>query len=201
MKKLHVKQTEILRILKDNRDNPLTIKKLSEEAQIESPGVLYHHLNQLEKKGYLKRNPNNSKDYFVVDSPENSVVYVGKYGLAQCGPNGSILEGDPISFIPIASSLIRFPVSDAFIVEAQGDSMEPKIKEGDIIIAKKQQSAENGEIVVCVFKLEALIKRFSKIDRTILLVSLNQDKYPPLLVTSETDLKIEGIVKNILNYN
>lgn len=201
MKKLHPNQSKILELLKLNRNNPLTIKNLSEEVGIDSPGVLYHHLRQLEKKGYLKRNPNNSKDYVVLDSPESTVVYIGKYGLAQCGPNGSILEDGPIEHLAIASSLIRFPASEAFIVEAKGDSMEPKIKEGDIVIAKKQNTAEHGDIIVCVFKLVAIIKKFSKINGYISLISLNQDKHHPLSVTNEDDFRIEGVVRNILNYS
>lgn len=201
MKKLHPKQSEILELLKVNADNPLTIKKLSKDVGIESPGVLYYHLSQLERKGYLKRNPQNSKDYVILDSPEKTVVYIGKYGLAQCGPNGSILEDDPIEQIPIASRLLRFSSTDAFIVQARGDSMEPKIKDGDIIIAKKQKTAEHGDIVVCVFKQEALIKKISNINGNISLVSLNQDKYYPLMVTDENDFRVEGIVKNILNYS
>ncbi len=201
MKTLHPKQSELLELLKNNSDNPLTIKKLSEHIGIESPGVLYHHLRQLEKKGYIKRNPQNSKDYVVLDSPENTVVYIAKYGMAQCGPNGSILEDAPIEQIPIASSLLRFSALEAFIVQARGNSMEPKIKNGDIIIAKKQNTAEHGDIVVCVFKLEALIKKISIIQGNISLVSLNQEKYHPFMVTDENDFRIEGIVKNILNYS
>lgn len=201
MKKLHSKQNEILRLLKEHKESPLTIKSLSEETGIESPGVLYHHLRQLEKKGYLKRNPHNSKDYVVMDSPESSVVYIAKYGLAQCGPNGSILDDGPIEHLAIASSLIRFSASEAFIVEAKGDSMEPKIKNGDIVIAKKQNTAEHGDIIVCVFKLGASIKKYTNINGNISLYSLNQDKHPPLNITDESDFKIEGVVKNILNYS
>lgn len=201
MKSLHQKQKRILQLLKEYRDNPLTIKSLSEKTHIDSPGVLYHHLEQLEKKGYIKRNPNNSKDYVVLDKPENTVVYIGKYGMAQCGPNGSILEDGPVEQIPIASNLMRFPSADAFIVEAKGDSMEPKIKSGDIIIAKKQNTAEHGDIIVCVYKLEALIKKFSNINGNISLISLNHDKYYPLPVTDADDLKIEGVVKNIISYS
>ncbi len=201
MKSLHAKQKKILELLKEHRDNPLTIKSLSAKVDIDSPGVLYHHLDQLEKKGYLKRNPQNSKDYVVLDKPENNIVYIGKYGMAQCGPNGSILEDGPVEQIPIASNMIRFPSSEAFIVEAKGDSMEPKIKEGDIIIAKKQNIAEHGEIIVCVYKLEALIKKFSAIDGSIYLISLNSDKYPPRHVIDENDLKIEGVVKNIMSFS
>lgn len=200
MKSLHDKQKIIFELLKTNFSNPLTIKELSSKSDIDSPGVLYYHLAQLEKKGYLKRNPNNSKDYIVLDSPEKNVVYIGKYGKARCGPNGNILEGNPIDHIPIASNLLRFPSADAFIVEADGDSMEPKIFEGDIIIAKKQNIASHGDIVVCSLNEEVLIKKYIKIGNNISLISLNQEKYHPIGVSENDLFIISGLVKNILHY-
>lgn len=200
MKNLHPKQNEILKILKENSQNPLSIKQLKEEVGITSPGVFYHHLEQLEKKGYLKRNPNNSKDYVVMEKRESSVVYIANYGKAHCGPNGSILEDEPIEQIPIASSLIRFSASDAFIVQAEGDSMEDKIKHGDLVIAKKQKHAEPGDIIVCVYKMEAKIKRYFQKDGIIMLVSENRT-YDPLPVLNVDDLLIEGVVKNIISFS
>ena len=201
MKKLHHKQEKILSLLKDNSSNPLSIKDLSLESDIDSPGVLYYHLNQLEKKGYLKKNPNNSKDYIVLESPEDNIVYIGNYGKAQCGYRGDILDGDPLNHIPIASSLLRFSSKEAFIVEAQGDSMEPKIFEGDIIIAKKQNSAEHGDIIICSFNNEILIKKYIRQSNSISLISLNQEKYYPIGVSEDDVLIISGIVKNILAYH
>lgn len=198
MKKLHPTQAKLLKLLKDNVNTPLSMVELSAEADINSPGVLYHHLKQLEVKGYLKRNPDNPKDYVIMDSPEKAVVYINKYGMAQCGPNGSILDGNPIERIPVASLLLRFPASDAFIVEAKGDSMEPKIESGDIIIAKKQNHAESGEIVVCVFEEKALIKQYLIIGERHVLHSLNKNYE---LIDATTDLRIEGIVKNIIRHN
>lgn len=198
MKKLHPTQVKLLKLLKDNIDTPLSMVELSAEADINSPGVLYHHLKQLETKGYLKRNPDNPKDYIVMDSPEKAVVYINKYGMAQCGPNGSILDGTPIERIPVASLLLRFPASEAFIVEAKGDSMEPKIESGDIIIAKKQNHAESGEIVVCVFEEKALIKQYLIIGERHVLHSLNKNYE---LIDATADLRIEGVVKNIIRHN
>jgi repressor LexA len=172
--------------------------ELSEEAGIESPGVLYHHLRQLEKKGLLKRNPDNPKDYVVMDTPEKAVVYINKYGMAQCGPDGGILDGTPIDKIPIATSLLKFPSSEAFIVEAKGDSMETKIKSGDIIIAKKQNHADVGDLVVCVHEEKVLIKQFLKVGNRIVLHSLNE-KYD--LIEVRDNLRIEGVVKNIIHYD
>lgn len=62
------------------------MRELQEELGLASPSVVHHHIQQLEKKGYLKRNLSNSKDYIVMGNPEKSIVYISKYGLAQCGP-------------------------------------------------------------------------------------------------------------------
>lgn len=200
MSDLHPRQIKLLRLLKDHIDSPLTMIELSEEAEIYSPGVLYHHLRQLERKGYLKRNPDNPKDYNILDSPEKSVVYINKYGMAQCGPDGTLLSGNVIDRIPIASSLLRFPASLAFIVEARGDSMEPKIANGDVIIAKRQNFAESGDLIVCVHNEKVLIKQLLLVAKRIVLNSLN-NKYKLIEVPSDNDLRIEGIVKNIIHYD
>jgi repressor LexA len=200
MAELHPKQIKLLEVLRNNIDNPLTIKALSEEADITSPGVLYHHIRQLEKKGYLKRNPENSKDYNILDTPEKQIVYINKYGTAQCGPDGSLLSGNVVDRIPISSGLIRFPSSLAFIVEAKGDSMEPKISSRDIVIAKIQNYAESGDLVVCVYDSKVLIKQFLKIDHRIVLNSFNSNTNL-IEVHEEHEFRVEGIVKNIIHYD
>lgn len=197
MQPLHPKQSKILEFLKKNFGSPLTINDLYDELDIDSPGVLYHHLGQLEKKGYLKRNPNNSKDYSLMESPEDPVTYINNYGKAQCGPNGSFPEDSPIGRIPITSSFLRFPAAEAFIVEAKGDSMEPKIHEGDKIIARRQGEPDSGDIVVCVHDKEVKIKKFIKIGKGAVLQSLNE-KYGLIAINGDTEFKIIGIVKNVL---
>ena len=197
---LHVSQEKLLKILKANIDSPLTIREIQEELELASPSVVYHHIQQLEKKGYLKRNSNNSKGYVVLDTPEKDVVYINKYGFAHCGPKGTILSGNPVDRIPIASRLLRFPSEEGFIMEARGNSMEPKIKQGDLVIAQVQIEAENGDIVVCVNDGEVLIKKYYRKDeKTIILHSLNSEAYHPFLAGE--DFKIEGVVKNILHYD
>lgn len=200
MKALHHKQEIILDLLRINSPNPLTIMDLSISSGINSPGVLYYHLNQLEKKGYIKKNPNNSKDYTVLESPEENIVYIGNYGKARCGYQGNILDGSPLSYIPIASSLLRFSAKEAFIVEAEGDSMEPKILEGYIVIAKKQNSAEHGDLIVCSYNDEILIKKYICQSNSVSLISLNQENYHPIGVSIDDNFIISGVVKNILAY-
>ncbi len=198
MKQLHQVQERILELLRLNMDEPLTIEGLRKELELSSKSVVHHHIIQLENKGYLKRTPGNSRDYTLLNEPERQIVYINKYGLAQCGPDGTIFDGNPIDRIPIASKLLRFPSNEAFIVEAKGDSMTPKIKPGDIIIARKQATASDGDIVVCVNNEVTIIKKYRVQHSDIKLQSLN-DKYHPL--SPAGDFRIQGVVKNIIHYD
>lgn len=198
MTKLHPVQQRLLGLLKDNIDNPLTIREMQEALDISSPSLVYHHIQQLEKKGYLRRNPLNPQDYQVLaDEPERKITYLNMYGLAHCGPKGSILEGNPIERIPISSKILGFTSEEAFMVRAEGDSMSPKINNKDLVIARKTNDAENGSIVVCINNGEALIKKIQKGDSTIL-ISLNSENYQPFVASD--DFRIEGVVRGVYSY-
>ncbi|MBP6989322.1 peptidase S24 [Candidatus Shapirobacteria bacterium] len=198
MKKLSTTQEKLLLLLKKTIDNPYTVRELQEELNLSSTSLVQHHIVQLEKKGYLHRNPANPKDYQVLDGePEKLITYVNLFGMAQCGPKGSFLDGNPIDRVPISSRLLKFPSNQAFMVKAKGDSMTPKINNGDLVIAQKSNTANTGEIVVCVNDGEVLIKKVLLGKETIL-VSLNQ-KYEPFLASA--NFKIEGIVRSVLSYS
>lgn len=199
MKKLHPNQERLLDILRTNINEPLTMLELMDELGVASTSVVHHHIQQLEKKGFLKRNPNNPRDYQLLKEPEKPIAYINLYGLAQCGINGDVLEGNPQDRIPIASQILKFPTSKAFMVKAKGDSMFPKIKEGDLIIAEQIQTASNGDTVVCVNCGETIVKVFQKNGDSIILKSINSSKYDPFLAAP--DFRIVGIVRNVLNYS
>jgi len=200
LKSLHKTQKDILELLKKNIEDPLTIRELQDILGISSPSVVYHHIRQLENRGYLKRNPHNPKDYQILTEPDKPIVYLNLYGMAQCGPNGSILEGSPEKRVPISSWLIKFPADEAFLVEAKGDSMIPKIREGDLVIARKSNVAESKDTVICVYNSEALIKKFHRQGRQVILQSENETKHPPILAKQD-EVRIEGIVKGVIQYN
>jgi len=85
------------------------------------------------------------------------------------------------------------------MVKAKGDSMVPKINEGDFIIVKRNRNPESGSIVACVNEGEALIKKIKiekeKNEKRYILISLNP-KYPPFL--AKDDFRIEGEVRGII---
>lgn len=196
MKKLHPTQKKLIELLRESKEDPLTIREIQDELNLSSTSVVAHHLNQLEKKGYLKRNPENPKDYQILgDSPEKLITYLNLYGLAHCGPNGSILDGNPIDRVPISSRILTFPSADAFMVKAQGDSMEPRIYQDDYVIARKTNAADNGDVVVCVNNGEAIIKKVQREDNKVILISLNSE-YPPFIAAE--DFRVEGEVKSII---
>lgn len=199
-RQLHRVQKNLLKLLADNVDAPLTIRELMSSLDVSSPSVVVHHLRQLEKRGYLKRNPHNPRDYHVItDAPERQFAYLNLYGLAKCGPNGSILDGNPIDRIAVPSRLISFPSVDAFLVQAKGHSMAPRINDGDLVIARRLDAADSGRVVVCVNDGEALIKRVQREGKRNILVSTNSD-YPPFLA-SATDFRIVGEVKAVMSHN
>jgi repressor LexA len=200
MKLLHSTQEKLLKLLKNNIEEPLTIRELQAELGVSSPSVIHHHILQLEKKGYLRRNPGNSQDYQILaEDPDKQIAFLNLYGMAQCGPRGSILDGNPIDRIPIATKILGFSSADAFLVRARGDSMEPKIKQGDLVIVDKNSTPENGNIVVCVNDGEVLIKKIQRNGKKIILTSTNPS-YDPFLAT-EKSFKIEGVVRGVLSYS
>ncbi|MCA0959568.1 HTH domain-containing protein [Muricauda ruestringensis] len=198
MKKLHQNQTKLIQILRENRDNPLTMIELMDELNVASTSVVHHHIVQLEKKGFLKRNPSNPRDYQLLEDPEKPITYINQYGLVECGPDGSILDGNPLDRLPIASRLLKFPSDEAFMVIAKGDSMKPYVSPGDYLIVQKNSIPKNGDTIVCINQQKAIVKTFYKNDGKVILHSQNSD-FKPFL--ADEDFRVEGVVRNIIKYS
>jgi repressor LexA len=195
---LHSVQQALLKLLSEHIDDPLTIRELQNALSVSSTSVVAHHIAQLEKKGFLKRNPSDPRDYQILkDGPEKRVAYLNLYGLAHCGPNGSILDDVPLDRLPVSTRLLNFPASEGFLVKATGDSMLPRIAEGDWVIVRKANDAESGSLVVCVNNEEALIKKIQKEIKGPILVSLNPT-YPPFFAAE--DFRIIGKVMGFIGY-
>ena len=195
---LHKSQQQLLDLLSGAPDEALTIRQLQEQIGASSTSVVVHHLQQLQKKGYLKRNPYNPRDYAVVDGgPEAEVVVLNIYGAARCGPGGSILDGAPVDRMPIASRLLSFPASEAFMMRAKGNSMLPRINEGDLVIARRLSEPRDGRVYVCVNNEECLIKLVRLVGGKVLLESLNSAEYP--IFAAAEDFRVEGEVKQIIS--
>jgi SOS-response transcriptional repressor LexA len=85
-----------------------------------------------------------------------------------------------------------------FAVNVWGDSMEPTIKDGSIIIAKKEVEVRNGEVGAFFINDEAFVKRLKITESYIALISDNPN-YPPIFIGPGEDLKIVGKVVKVLS--
>lgn len=197
-KHLHPAQEKLIEILSKNSDEPLTIRELQEAISASSTSVVVHHMAQLEKKGYLKKNPNNPRDYQILKAPDKEIAYLNLYGLATCGPEGSILDGNPIDRVPISTKFLSFSSDKAFLVKAKGDSMLPKINNGDFVIIEKTNKAENGLTALCVNNEQVVIKKIKQQSPKdqIILVSLNSE-FEPFLAAK--DFRVEGVVRGVIS--
>lgn len=190
-------QEKLLDLLTKTLDDPLTIREIQDKLDFSSTSVAVHHIRQLEKKGFIRRNPNDPRDYEIVrGQPEKQVVYLNLFGLAHCNPSGSLLDGNPIDRIPVSTRLLGFSARDAFMLKAKGNSMEPRIQDGDFVIVKKARHTNSGSVAVCVNSGEVLIKKIHKKDGKIILTSINSN-FPPFLAAD--DFRIEGEVRHIIS--
>lgn len=195
---IHKTQERLLNILAENVNDPLTIRELKEVLNLSSTNLVYHHISQLENKGYLKRNPNNKADYQVLQNPEIPISFVNLYGLAKCGPNGNILDGKPIDRIPLPSRLLKFPIEEAFLVRAEGDSMEPNILENDLILAQKKSKGVSGELIICTLNECTIFKKLRILEsKDIMLESLNPI-YEPIIISNMDEISIQGTYKGLI---
>ena len=173
------------------------MEELALQMDISSKSVVHYHITQLEKKGYITRSAANSQQYYIKNTEDN-VLYLPLYGMAKCGPAGTILDGTPSRVVPVDPSMVNFPVSKGFMVEAKGDSMTELIHPKDWIIVEKNDAPRERDVIVCSNNGETMIKRFvpDKRSGNVLLVSDNKH-YAPIIADKES-FKIAGIVRSVL---
>lgn len=118
--------------------------------------------------------------------------------LAKIPVLGKIACGEPIDAIENIAEYRsvprdRLPNGELFFLEAQGDSMEPKIPNGSYVLCRKQEDVESGEIAAVLINgdEETTLKRVIKQGKTVLLQALNES-YAPYIITEENPAKIVG---------
>lgn len=129
------------------------------------------------------------------DSPSHSSTKIPVFPYVSAG-SGCFAESNVEEYIDISESLAAR--GEYFGVHVKGDSMSPDIKDRDIIIVRKQEYANDGEIVVAVINGdEGFCKRYVRFDNSVGLVS-NNPAYKPMVFSKEDvenlPVKIMGVV-------
>lgn len=103
--------------------------------------------------------------------------------------NGNILMDETVSTIKIYTDNVKAD----FAVKISGDSMEPIYHDKDIILVRKQQNLDNGQVGIFIYDGEVRCKKYNKHKKNISLISLNK-KYSPINISSNRRLDILGLV-------
>ena len=154
------KQTAILEFIRseiEQKGYPPSVREICSAVGLKSTSSVHAHLTKLEKKGLLRRDPTKPRAMEVLDGPVSrgrSVPLVGR-----------VTAGLPILATENIEDYLVLPQSlqgrgDLFALRVQGESMiEAGIEDGDIVVLRRQETAENGEIVVAMIDDEATLKR------------------------------------------
>ena len=164
MKQLTERQQQVLEIIRrhlaKNGQSP-TVREIAREIGVRSTCTAHKHLAALEKKGLITKS---TYGYRSIELPGEfspkqtnfvSVPLVGRIAAGQPLLASENVDG----FIPVPSDMAQG--EDFFALKVQGDSMrDAGIFHGDIIIARQQSTANNGDIVVALMEEEATVKKF-----------------------------------------
>ncbi len=192
---LSEKQTAILEFIKKeilSRGYPPAVREICSAVGLNSPATVHSHLNILENKGYIRRDPSKPRAIEIIDQDFN----LERRDYAQIPMVGYVAAGQPIlaeeniqDYFPMPADML--PNSQVFMLKVRGDSMiEAGILDGDQVIVKQTNQASNGDMVVALIEDGATVKTFYKEKDHIRLQPENPD-YDPIIVS---DVQILGQV-------
>lgn len=171
-----------------------TMQELADLLGISRPTV-HEQLGNLERKGYVRRQPRKSRSLEVIDDLQQvaALVTVPIIGAVAAGVPILAIE-QVVGEVLVEAQLVR---GRCFALVVQGDSMiDANIREGDLVIVRQQPLAENGDIVVAMLDGEATVKRLAIAEERIALQPANR-KYRPILIGPDDELKILGKVVGV----
>lgn len=165
--KITAKQQEILEYIKETilkKGYPPAVREICEAVRLKSTSSVHSHLEQLEKNGYIRRDPTKPRTIEIIDDCFNltrrEVVNVPLIGTVAAG--APILAQENIeNYFPIPVEML--PNKETFMLNVKGDSMiDAGIFNGDKVIVEQTSTARNGEIVVALVDDSATVKTFYK---------------------------------------
>ena len=149
---------------------PPTVRDIGKAVGLASSSTVHAHLANLEKLGLLRRDPSKPRAIELLDRATGSVVDAVQKTMG--GPGlplvGSVAAGSPILAEENVEEYVQVPPAAGgeegeFVLRVRGESMrEVGIMEGDFVVVRPQDTANDGDIVVALVGEEATVKRFFK---------------------------------------
>lgn len=205
MKKISKRQEDILSFIKSEvkkKGYPPSVREIGEAVGLASSSTVHGHLARLESKGFIRRDPTKPRAIEILD-PEG--LEAMKPGVLNVPLVGKVTAGLPITAIENIEEYFPLPESfgttedQLFMLEIVGNSMiEAGILNGDHVIVKQQQTAQNGEIVVAMTEDdEATVKRFFK-EKDYFRLQPENSSMDPIIVDNVSILgKVVGVYRYI----
>jgi repressor LexA len=169
MGELTLRQQEVLtniRLIFQETGYPPTVRELGLRLGLRSSCTVQRHIETLERKGYIRRNPSKARTIEITRGLKPVSRSAADAGMVSLPIVGTVTAGHPILAVENIDESIALPKSlipdeDCFALRVRGDSMiNAGLYHGDLAIIKKQENADNGDIVVALLDEEATIKRF-----------------------------------------
>ncbi|PYN83144.1 MAG: repressor LexA [Candidatus Rokuibacteriota bacterium] len=211
MRELTDRQREVLGFMRSfqmKHGVPPTVRELGERFRI-TPRAAFDHLRALERKGELQRRPSAGRTSRALTLPDAGGAERGHHPVPILG---RIAAGAPLlaqenreGELPIAAASLPGRGEDIFALRVRGDSMiEAHICEGDLVLVRRQDSAQPNDIVVAMVEsdaggeAEATVKRFLRDGQRVVLKPENETMTPIVVDPARRSIKILGKVIGLL---
>jgi repressor LexA len=194
------RQTKILdyiRYVTKVRNYPPSVREIGEAVGLSSSSTVHNHLNQLERRGLIKRDASKSRTVQLVADMD---IQEARRNAIAVPIVGNVAAGAPIlaeqnieDHVLLSSDLAK---DGYFLLRVRGDSMiNAGILPDDLVLVRPQHEASNGSIVVAMIEGEATVKRFEKSDGHVKLIAENP-AYEPI-VTNNVSLvgQVRGVIR------
>ena len=194
------RQRRVLEVIRDSIDRrgyPPSVREIGEAVGLSSASSVAHQLSVLQKKGWLRRDPNRPRALDVRLPEDSPHALPALSDLAGAAPDGStpaptyvplvgrIAAGGPVLAEQAVEDVFPLPrelvgEGTLFMLKVVGDSMgEAAICDGDWVVVRQQPTAENGEIVAAMIDGEATVKTYKRRDGHVWLLPHNP-AYEPI---------------------
>ena len=198
MKELTVRQREILGFIRSftNRHGvPPTVREIGERFRV-TPRAAFDHLRALERKGALQRRATAKRTSRALTLADRGP------GVREIPVLGRIAAGVPLlaeenreGSLPFLADWLAGKGEEIFALRVRGESMvNAHIVDGDLVLVRRQDTAQPGEIVVVVLDSEATVKRLARDGEAIVLKPEHPTMAPIVVKPGERDVRILGKV-------
>ena len=199
--KLDDLQRRLIAFFKQNTNQEgLTLREIANEVWATHPQTVLNKLNQLVLKGYFIKD---DRWYRLIREEvwkrNDDIIQLPIYGFAQCGNKGKeIIDEYSQEKIPVTIAFIgTSDIENCFFVRAKGNSMEPKIQDGDLVLIRQQPSYDESDFVFVVHNQLPKLKKIIKQDNKLMLESINRF-FDKVEISPYDETKVIGVVKKII---